>query len=115
MTAAALLRSLWVRGVQLRASGNRIAFWPADLDADTLALIRTHKAHLLGVLEQREQAEDEALLAALARLDAVDRELAQTTRTCRACHGTDFWSSLYVAHICRRCHPPAPDAEVADA
>ena len=31
---------------------------------------------------------------------------------CYACRGTDFWSGAGATTTCRRCHPPAPGAEV---
>ncbi len=31
---------------------------------------------------------------------------------CPACRGTDFWASRWRDRVCRRCHPPAPGAEV---
>lgn len=32
---------------------------------------------------------------------------------CYACRGADFWHSPFKSPTCRRCHPPAPGAEVA--
>lgn len=34
---------------------------------------------------------------------------------CWCCRGTDFWVSQYRPKICRRCHPPAPGAEVVQS
>ncbi len=56
--------------------------------------------------------EDLSLLAAIDRLEAIERECSQGAPTCHACRGADFWSSPYRHHICRRCHAPAPGAEV---
>lgn len=31
---------------------------------------------------------------------------------CYCCKSTDFWLSIHGRMICRKCHPPAPGAEV---
>lgn len=39
--------------------------------------------------------------------------LVRQSGACPCCGGASFWSSQWVASICRVCHPPTPGAEVA--
>ncbi len=52
-------------------------------------------------------------VGALPRLMPTNRMPAEDPAplVCYTCHGTDFWAGTGKV-TCRRCHPPAPGAEV---
>ncbi len=91
-------------GVILRAENGRIMVRPARL--------------LPPVLADEIRANREKILAALAALPREEVHGAAQAKAdlrglvCLCCRGIDFWQGRG-AVVCRRCHPPAPGAEVA--
>ena len=103
MSPAEVLAEAARIGLSLRADAGRVVVRPGRLLPPALAdEIRERRDEVL------------ALLEALPR-DAVPGAAPVTADParllCFACGGTDFWKGRGVV-VCRRCHPPAPGAEV---
>jgi hypothetical protein len=71
VSAAELLEALRTRGVELRATGDRLCFRPvAAVTPDELAALRAHKPALLALLADLEQLERDGSAAKLRSIGA---------------------------------------------
>ena len=96
MTAEALVADLRARGITLRPDGEKLRCRPrAALTERDLSALRTHKADVLAVLQDRRSSRRRKALL------------------CYACKGGNFWQSTRGTVICGICHPPAAPHLVA--
>jgi hypothetical protein len=108
--ALALLQDLRRRGVEVRARGTEIVFWPRSLvPAEDVDLIKAHRGDLLRILSSRPD-----FLLVEGRLCPVTW-LSPTGRpphyACRACSASHWWRlrgefSSTRRWVCGRCHAP---------
>jgi len=103
LTPAEVLSEAARIGLVLRAEGDRIIVRPArDLPSGLADEIRANRGEVLALLVALPHEEVYGAAPVSSDLRAL---------VCLTCRGTDFWRGRG-AVVCRRCHPPAPGAEV---
>lgn len=104
MTPSVILSAATQAGVLLSVRAGTVYAAPAGrLPLALRDEIRTHKAEIVAALAAPPREEVYGAAPVTADLRAL---------ICIACRSTDFWQGRGVV-ACRRCHPPAPGAEVS--
>lgn len=103
MSPAEVLSEASRIGLVIRAEAGRIVVRPArDLPPGLADEIRANRGEVLALLAALPSEEVYGAAPVSSDLRAL---------VCLTCRGADFWRGRGLV-VCRRCHPPAPGAEV---